>query len=863
MNRLARWIIERALAPDDAEYLLGDLDERAAAGERGPRFWLEVVAGVWHLHARAGLGKGSFGSFAGDLRHGVRLLRRSPLFAAAAILTLAVAIGATTAIFSVVKPVLIDRLPYPSPGRLMLVWEQNRDGGRDNLGFPTFKDITEQSHAILTAAAVGTWEPTLTDRGDPERVSGERVSATFFRTLGVRPELGRDFTAQDDQPGHNGVVVLSHALWMQRYGGDPGLVGRTIDVNGSPVMVAGVMPASFENVIAPDVVLWRALGYAVGQPFACRTCRHLRMIARLREGISDASAAAEVNGIFARIMAAYPRDYASTGTAMVPMRDAITDKYRGILVALASAVVLVLLIAVANVTNLQLARAVKRQDEFAIRGALGAGRGRLTQMMFAEALVLAFLGGTAGTLLAAAALPSLVAHLPPMLPRADAIHLDLAALGIVAATILCITIATGVATASAFRSGAEDSLRSGRRLASAHHRARGALVIGEVSLALMLLVSAGLVARSLAALMAVDLGFDPSHLLTLEINSTGPNYKQNAQIFAYHDRVREAVRALPGVVSVGVVNQLPLGGNVDMYGVLTPDHPLANPELAPSADRYAVSSDYMSTMRVAVVRGRAITAADAIDTASHVSLVSQALAARLWPGEDAIGKRIRLGGPDGVVYSVVGVARNVKHHSIEASPTAQLYVPERQWLNGADDPEMLVVRTAGDPALAAPAVRAAIRRVDPSQPILHVATMDQVVAASTGQRRLALVLLGAFAAVALLLTIAGIYGVLAGSVAERLREIGLRAALGATPGDIMRLVVGQGARLTLAGVVIGSVGALGATRFLSALLYGVRPADPLTFGAVAALLVATSIAACMIPTWRAMRVDPSTTLRAD
>jgi putative ABC transport system permease protein len=407
------------------------------------------------------------------------------------------------------------------------------------------------------------------------------------------------------------------------------------------------------------------------------------------------------------------------------------------------------------------------------------------------------------------------------------------------------------------------NLRSGRRLSGGrNHLTRAALVVGEVSLAAMLLVSAGLIARSLIRLLAVDAGFDPTHLLTLEINSVGANYASDAPVFAYHDRVRETVAALPGVTNVAVANQLPLAGNVDMYGVLDPENIPSNPELVPSGDRYAISGSYLSTMRIPILRGRNFTASDMIDTTNRVALVSAALAQRMWPGVDPIGKRIRLGGPKGHDRRVVGVVGNVRHRGLDATSTLQWYVPERQW-SFSDNQEILIVRAAGDPAALAASVRRVVASIDPTQPIIKMATMDQIIASSTAQRRLALVLFGAFAGAALLLAVAGIYGVLAGSVAERTREIGVRSALGATPRDIIGLVVGQGGRLSAIGLALGVAGSFALTRYLRTLLFGVGPTDPTTFVGVVTLLGLVTVAACLIPAMRASRVDPSRALRSE
>ena len=860
MMRFCLWLLERSLRPEVSASVIGDLIEQRARGG----LWIaaETLSALWNLHSRPHTGDGLVTTFLADLRIAARLLRRSPMFATVSILTLGLAIGASTAIFSVIDPVLIRPLPYAKPDRLVFVWERGRDGSRDNVGYPTFRDFITQSKTIEFAAAIGSWQPTLSGDGTPERVDGDRVSWQYFRTLGVRPELGRDFSADEDVPGRNQVVILSHGLWERRYGADRSIIGRAISINDNPMTVVGVMPASFDNVASPGAQIWRALGYA-NQPFACRTCHHLRMLARIRPEIDLASARTELDQIHQQMERAYPDEYASVGASIVSMQDEATRDFRAALLALTAAVLLVLLIAVANVVSLQLARAVRREEEFAIRSALGARRSRLLGQLLTEGLLLAMLGGGAGLIVARLSLPVLVGRLPQALPRLSAIHLDLTVLAAVTTLVLVLAIVMGLVPA---RSPAGDlgiNLRSGRRLAGGrHHVTRSTLVVGEVALAVLLLVSAGLVARSLTRLLGVDAGFDPTHLLTLEINSVGANYSTNAPIFAYHDRVREAVSALPGVQSVAVANQLPLGGNVDMYGILDPQNIPSNPELVPSGDRYAVSAGYLSTMRIPIVRGRAFTATEAQDTTNPVALVSAALAQRMWPGADPLGKRIRLGGIKGVDRVVIGVTGNVRHRGLDATSTLQWYVPERQW-PGADNQEVLILRAAGDPASLAASVRQAVAAIDPTQPIVKIATMDEVIASSTSQRRLALVLFAAFAAAALLLAVAGIYGVLAGSVAERTREIGVRSALGATPSDIVGLVVGQGGRLSMIGIALGVAGSLALTRYLRTLLFGVGPTDPITFVAVVTLLGLVTVAACLVPAMRAARVDPSRALRSE
>jgi len=635
-------------------------------------------------------------------------------------------------------------------------------------------------------------------------------------------------------------------------------------MGGTQMTVIGVMPEGFDDVTTPGAQIWRVLGYAVTDPFACRTCRHLRMVARLKPDVTVERAQSEMSRIHKAILAEHATGYASVDAQVVPLKTEVTRAYRPAIIALGVAVALMLLIAISNVANLQLARLVRRDEEFAIRTALGASSPRLTRQLLTEALLIALLGGMAGIGVATVAIPALVSQLPPQLPRLGAIHLDVSALAVVGVVSLMLTIVVGLVPRRARRStNIADGLRSGRRLTGTRQSAvRAGLVVAELAFALMLLVGAGLLARSVVRLLSVDVGFNANNLLTMEINSVGPRYQTDQAVFDYHDKVREAVRNLPGVVGVGVVNMLPLGGNYDTYGVLAMDKPLANDDDAPSGDRYIVSTDYLRTMGIRLVAGRMFTDAEERDTTNMVALVSQALAARLWPGESPLGKRIRMGGPQPPWRTVVGVTGNVRHTGLDAKVTEQFYVPERQWFF-SDNQAVLVVRTQGDPSAMAGIVRQAVRSIDPAQPIVKIAAMETVIARSTAQRRLALVLFACFAIAAVLLAVAGIYGVLAGTVAERTREIGLRAALGATPRNILQLIVGQGARLAAVGLAVGLFGAFALTRSLQTLLFDIGPHDPATIVAATGLLLVTTLAACLVPAVRAVRVDPSQAFRSD
>ena len=870
--RVALWLLQHFLPNSERESFIGDLVEELGGqpdvGAARRWFWRQTLIALLTLRRRRPIaeptqtaGDTPMSMFLSDLRHGIRLLRRSPAFTVLAVLTIALGVGATTAIFSVADPILFRPLPYPHADRLVLIGERDADGSLSNLGYPTYVDFARDATTLERAAAAGSWQVTLDGGGAPERVNGQRVSPNFFSVLGVRPALGRDFNAAEDTPGTNQVVIISHGLWSRRFGGDSSVVGKPISINGNPYLLAGVLPASFESVIAPGAEIWRVLGYDTSLPYACRTCRHLRMFARLRTGVTPERASAELNGISARLVREYPKEYPASGTIVESLGDATMGSSRPVLWAVFGASVLVLLIAGANVANLQLARALRREEEFAIRSALGAGRGRLTAQLVAEGIVLAIIGGVVGVLIARATLGALVSRLPATMPRLGAIGLDGTALAVGAVITLLLGVVLGLVPA--LRGGSIAALRAGgRRLTGGRHLARAGLVVSEMALALMLLVGAGLLARSLLRLLSVDPGFEAAHLLTLQTQASGPKYPDSSSVYANHDRIREAVSALPGVEFVGIGSQLPLGGNVDSYGVSAQDKPLANPDLAPYADRYTVSPDFMRTMGIGIRRGRGFTTADNSDAAPLVAIVSSALASRIWPGEDALGKRIRMGGPNGPWRTVIGVAGNVHHRGLDASEATQVYLPERQWIF-ADNSVALVVRTHGNPEGLARAVRAAVQAVDPTQPITAVSSMEQVIAASTAQRRLALLLFVSFAGVALVLAVAGIYGVLAGAVTERTREIGVRTALGATPRAILVMVLLQGARLAAVGLFLGLAGALSLGRFLHSLLYGVGATDPATLGGVALLLAVVALAACLLPALRALGVDPNTALRAE
>lgn len=876
--RLAMLLLDALLPEESRDAVIGDLVEAyLIEAQAHPiaarlRFWRETMVAVVSLQLlpervsafTPATRESAVQSFLSDLRHGVRVLGRARSFTVLCIATLGIGIGATTTIFSVVNPLILRPLPYPDPDRIVGVYERDADGAPSRMGWMTYRDLREGSTALTRSAAFGFWQPTFFGERDAERLTGNRVTWEYFRTLSVRPMFGRDFEAKDDTPDNAMVVILSHGFWTRRFGQDRNVIGRTINLSGLTRTVIGVMPPSFEDVMQPDAQVWRPLGYNEGGDSSCRTCRHLQMVARLRDGITPDLASRELDALIKQVAAENPASYASPGALAIDLQAQVTRTVRPILLAILGAVALVLLIATANVINLQLARAVRRDEEFAVRAALGAGRGRIARQLVAEGLVLAAGAALAGVAIAMVALPAIVQRLPATMSRVSDIRLDWRVLAFVAAVTLVIGLAVGMAPAlNAGRRRLFDVLRGGSRtLGGAHHRVRLGLVVAEVTFALMLVIGASLLGRSLARLLSVDTGFDATNLVTMEVQASGTAYEKPGAVLANHDRIRAAVRALPGVVEVGLTTQLPLGGNVDRYGIAAQDKPLANPELAPDAERFTVSWDFMRAMRIPVRRGRGFTEAEAYDSNTHVAIVSNSLAQRIWPGEEPVGKYIRLGGPTRPWREVIGVAGDIRHSGLDATVAQQVYVPERQWWN-EESSMILVVRTAGSPAAMVNAVREAVRGVDPLQPISSVTTMGQVVSRSTMQRRMGLLLFATFSAIALILASAGIYGVLSGVVAERTRELGLRSALGATPGSIVGLVVGQGMRLAAVGLVLGIAGAQGLSDYLRTLLFGVERDDPGAIAIGVSVIVAVSLAACIVPARRATRVDPMTALRAD
>ncbi len=801
-----------------------------------------------------------------DLRYAMRQLLKSPGFAATAILVLALGIGASTAIFSAVNPILFEPLPYPQASRIAMVWER-KDGGQRLPSFGTYRGVVERSRSFEALAVMKAWQPTMTGPQEPERFEGQRVSASYFRVLGVAPVLGRDLQDSDDRHRGPNVVILSDALWRRRFAADAGMIGREIRLDDDLYTVIGIMPAAFENVLAPEAQLWAPLQYDPALLLGTREWgHHLRMVGRLKAGVARTQAQNELDVIARTISAIYEKGFTTAGGVPAGfvvnrLQDDVTRDVKPALLAVLGAVMLVLLIACVNVTNLLLAHGAQRRGEFAVRVALGAGRTRVVRQLLTESLLLALVGGAAGIAVAEFGVRALVTLSPPGLPRVNAIRVDTWAFLFALAITTIVGLAVGVIPAlQASRRDPQQGMQlQSRGTTRGHQFTRRALVVVEVALALVLLVSAGLLLRSLRRLFAIDPGFDPSHVLTMQVQEAGQRYHKDDARVRFFDEALRAARRVPGVVSAGLTDQLPLSGDYDVYGI-----EFENDMQGEGALRYSVTPGYFEAMRIPLISGRYFNDHDNA-AAPRVAIINEAFAKRKLPGVDPIGRRVCIrcdAGPNQQWSTIVGVVADVRQVSLDVTNNDAVYHPNTQWYWG-DTLMSLVARTRGDAATLAPALRNAIWSVDKDQPIVRVVTMEHLVTQSEAQRRFAMVIFEAFALVALALAATGIYGVLSGGVNERMREIGVRAALGATRGNILALFVRQGMVLTVAGITTGVLGAAVASRALIALLFGVSRLDATTYVGVVLMLLAVSAAACWIPAWRASRVDPAMTLRAE
>jgi len=801
--------------------------------------------------------------FLQDLVFGVRMLRNSPAFALVAILTLALGIGANTAIFSVVHGVLLRPLPFPKQDQLMMLWEKDKDGTRSNTSYATFIDWNRLNHSFDGIAAISFWTPTIIGTRDAETLTGFRVSSSFFDLLGIRLAQGRNFLAAEDVRGNNFVVILSYGFWQRRFGGDPAIVGKSLQLGTRSYTVVGVLPDNFPSVLSFDprraADIYTPLAYDATLPYACRDCRHLRAFARLKDGISKTQAEAEMNQISANLFREYPTEYSASGVILTPLKDYLVGDVQTALWILLGSVGFVLLIACVNVANLLMAWAARRQREVALRAALGARRTRMIRQFVTESLLLSLIGGGLGLFLAWGSVVFLHQLRLANLPRLQNVQIDATTFAFTFGVCLITGLAFGLLPAfRASKLDLNESLKeSGKSTAGKErHRLRSLLVFADVALALLLLTGAGLMMKSFVRLLEVKPGFDPSHALTLTMSLWGPK-SEDAPAVAFYDQVLQRVRAIPGVKAVGIVSQLPLGGNLDMYGIHVEGKTLPNPEEDPSADRYSISPGYLRAMRIPLLSGREFEARD-VAASPKVVLVNETMARKFWPGEDPLGKRLRMGDTKGPWRTVVGVVGDVLHRGLDAPHTLQIYLPTAQF---TDSTAVLAVRTETDPIAVAAAVRSEISSIDSQVPVSGVATMDEVVSASVANQRFTALLFLLFGVIALLLTAVGIYGVISYGVSQRTHEIGIRLALGARRCEVLGLIVGEAMRPALLGALLGLFAAFGLSRLLTNLLFNVKPTDPPVFAAVLLLLVGVALLASYIPARRATRVDPMVALR--
>ncbi len=790
-----------------------------------------------------------------DLRYAARSLRRVPGFTLTAILVVALGVGANTAAFSVADHVLLRPLPFPHPDRLVKLWQHEGDYSRVELSPANYRDWRAMTSSFQALGVYNGISLNLVGQGDPERLEGAAVSSDLLPLLGVAPLLGRVFTADEDQEGVSGTVLLSYGLWHTRFGSDPGVVGRRILLDGSPYDVIGVMPAEF-NFPSREARFWTPIRLNAGD-FEDRNNNFLKVVGRLRHSVSLADAQSELEVVTVRLAGVYPETNARTRANSYLLQDEVSQQARLLLLALCGATLCILLIACANLASLLLARALARQRELALRTALGAGSERLVRQLLTESSVLALVGGLVGLAVAKAAVPILARLVPEMLPVSGTPGLDLRALAFAGIITAVTGIGFGVVPAlRACRGTQFESLRDGGRSGGRGQRVRAALVITEVAASVVLLISAGLLLRALWRIQSVDPGFRPDSVLTLRTALPMPKYAMTGKRVAFYARVLDEVRALPGVSSAAYISFLPMAMGGGIWPVKVKGE--APSEGGSESHRFAslrfVTPGFFETLEIPLRQGRDVERADTRES-PYVAVVSESFARRHWPGADPIGRRFDFGLAE---RTVVGVVGDILVRGPERTSEPQVYLPAAQVDDSAlifYPPRDLVIRTATSPEGLVTAIREIVRRADPEQPISNVRTLGAIVAEQTASRSVQARLLGALAAIALLLAAVGIHGLLSYTVSSRSQEIGVRMALGARPDDVTRLIVRQGLRLAAAGVLPGILLAYFAGRALESLLASVRPGDLTTFLGVVGLCILMATAGCFFPARRAAQVD--------
>jgi putative ABC transport system permease protein len=796
-----------------------------------------------------------------DLRYAARRLARSRGFTFVAVLTLALGIGANSAIFSVVNAVLLRPLPFAEPERLDRIYSTIDGFGDIPVSPPDFLQIKAETRAYEELAAYSFSSPNLTGEGDPVRLNGTSVSAPFFDLLGVRPALGRTFAADESEPGHGRVAVLGHALWQERFGGNPAVLGRTIQLNGEPYEVIGVMPRGFHY--PGERELWTPLEYDGSfRDDGNRQAHYLTVIGRRKPDVTLEEGAADMAAIGARIGRAFPDIHEGFGGRAVSLREELVGEIETPLLVLLGAVGLVLLIACVNVANLLLARAVTREGEMAVRSALGAERTRLVRQLLTESVVLGLLGGGMGLLLSVWGTDWLLRLRPQGIPRLDEVGVDWSVVGFTAGLSVLTGLLFGLVPAyQVTRGDLASSIRTGSRGGLAGRsaaRVRSALVIVQTALAVMLLSAAGLLIRSFAELSAIDPGFRAEHALAVDLALPSAAYPEDEQVRAFYTTLEERVRGLPGVQAVGSSSSVPMGGGYWGSPLLVEGLPAPDQDEDQVVQVRIVTPGLLPTMGVPILRGRGFQASDG-PTSPRVALITESAAERYFPGRDPVGMRVSIPRRNGPEWAeVVGIVGDVRGSDLAEEIEPGVYFAHSQF-NGRQ--MSLVVRTGADPAALVAAVRREVQALDADLPIFNVRTLEEALGQAVSQPRFYMLLLSIFGATALVLSAIGIFGVMSYSVVQRTREIGIRIALGAAPGTVLRMVVGGALALAIGGVAIGLVGAAASTRLLSALLFGVSPVDPLTLVSAAVILTGVALVAGYLPARRAIRVDPMTALR--